>query len=367
MAQLFRPNVLELTDVSKVFGRLTALDRLDLVVPAGSLTVILGPAGAGKTTTLRLVAGLEAPTSGAIRIAGRDVGGVPPNGRDVAMIFDNLALYPNKTGFDNIASPLKIARESASAINDRVNRIAGLLHVEHVLDRLPRTMSGGERQRIAFGRALVREPTLFLLAEPRSSLDAMLRLELRAELKRLQRDHGYSFLMATPDFAEALAVADEVIFLREGRVHQGAPPQVLYDKPADIHVARFVGAPEINICAAEYDPSEGGRVACAGATFAAPPLCLDGFGQAATRFQAGIRPEDITVRAPGLGGLGGRIVDVEPHGLKSTVVIDVGQEKLRVSIDANAPISPRVDELVSVEVAPQRVLAFDYETGLRLF
>ena len=150
MAQLFRPNVLELTDVSKVFGRLTALDRLDLVVPAGSLTVILGPAGAGKTTTLRLVAGLEAPTSGAIRIAGRDVGGVPPNGRDVAMIFDNLALYPNKTGFDNIASPLKIARESASAINDRVNRIAGLLHVELVLDRLPRTMSGGERQRIAF-------------------------------------------------------------------------------------------------------------------------------------------------------------------------------------------------------------------------
>lgn len=360
-------DVLELTGVSKVFGEVTALQSLDLAMPAGSLTVILGPAGAGKTTTLRLVAGLETPTGGNIRIAGKDVSSIPPSGRDVAMVFDNLALYPNKTGFDNIASPLKIAGKSRMEIAGRVGRIADLLHVGHVLDRLPRTMSGGERQRIAFGRAFVREPALFLLDEPLSSLDAMLRLELRAELKRLQREHGYSFLMATPDFTEALALADEVIFLREGRVHQGAPPQVLYDKPADIHAARFIGAPEINICAAEYHPSGGGQLRCAGMTFPAPQPFLDELGQTPMRFQAGIRPEDIAVFAPESGAARGRIVDVEPQGLKATVVVDVGEETLRVSIGANAPVSPKIDQVVSIDVIPQRVLAFDYETGLRLF
>lgn len=366
MARQATRDVLELAGLSKVFGKVTAVQRLDLVVPAGSLTVILGPAGAGKTTTLRLVAGLETPTSGSIRIAGRDVSGIPPNGRDVAMIFDNLALYPNKTGFDNIASPLKIAKRRKSEIDGRVGRIADLLHIGHVLDRLPRTMSGGERQRVAFGRAFVREPTLFLLDEPLSSLDAMLRLEVRAELKRLQRELGYSFLMATPDFTEALALADEVIFLREGRVHQGAPPQVLYDKPADIHAARFVGAPEINICPAEYDPNEGGRLHCAGMTFPAPQPFRDGLGQTPLRFQAGIRPEDISVLAPKAGRARGRIVDVEPHGLKATVVVDLGEGTLRASIGANALVSPKIDEIVSIDIVPQRLLAFDYETGLRL-
>ena len=366
MARQFSNNVLEFAGVSKSFGKVTALQRLDLVVPTGSLTVILGPAGAGKTTTLRLVAGLETPTQGSIHIAGRDVSSVQPNGRDVAMIFDNLALYPNKTGFDNIASPLKIARKSKAEIADRVDRISGLLRVGHVLDRFPRTMSGGERQRVAFGRAFVREPALFLLDEPLSSLDAMLRLELRAELKRLQREHGYSFLMATPDFTEALALADEVIFLRDGRVHQGAPPQILYDNPADIHVARFVGSPEINICPAEYDPGEGGQLRFAGATFPAPQSFLDGFNQTPIRFQVGIRPEDITMLAPDASKPQGRILDVETQGLKATIVIDVGEETFRVSIGANAAFWPKIDQTVSIDIIPQRLLAFDYETGLRL-
>ena len=303
-------DVLELSNLSKVFGRVTALENLDLVVPAGSLTVILGPAGAGKTTTLRLVAGLEVPSRGSIRIAGRDVANIPPNRRDVAMVFDNLALYPNRTGFGNIASSLIIAGMSKTAIAERVRHIAQLLRVEHVLDRLPATMSGGERQRVAFGRAFVRQPALFLLDEPLSNLDAMLRLELRAELKRLQRESGYSFLLATPEFTEALALADEVVFLRAGRVHQVAPPQVLYDLPADIDTARFVGAPEINICPAEFDPAEGGRIRCASTVFSAPPTFLRELDGASIHFKAGIRPECIVILPPDSGRAQAKTIDI---------------------------------------------------------
>ena len=366
-ATMERRDVLELDKLSKSFGSLLALDSLDRVVPVGSLTVILGPAGAGKTTSLRLIAGLETPTSGSIRIAGRDVTDLPTNKRDVAMIFDNLALYPNKTGFENIANPLRVAGVRDPDLSERVNRMAGLLQIGHILDREPRTMSGGERQRVAFGRAFVREPALFLLDEPLSSLDAMLRLELRAELKRLQRERGYSLVMATPDFTEALALADEVIFLCEGRVHQGAPPQVLYDKPADIRTARFVGTPEINICPADYEPGEGGRIRCAGAVLAAPPMFLKEFEDKATRFQAGIRPEDIIVRGPEAGGVVGKVVDLEPHGLKSTVVVEVGDRVLRVSLGANASVAPKMDDAVSLEIASERLHAFDYETGIRMF
>jgi multiple sugar transport system ATP-binding protein len=360
-------NVLELSSLSKVFGSMTALENLDLVMPAGSLTVILGPAGAAKTTTLRLVAGLEVPSRGSIRIAGKDVADLPPNRRDIAMIFDNLALYPDKTGFGNIASPLMIAGISKPEIAERVGRIAELLRVEHVLNRLPRTMSGGERQRVAFGRALVREPALFLLDEPLSSLDAMLRLELRTELKRLQREHGYSFLLATPEFTEALALADEVVFLRAGRVHQVAPPQVLYDLPADIDTARFVGVPEINICPAEFDPSEGGRIRCAGMIFPAPRPFLRELDGAPTRFQAGIRPEGVVVLPAGAGHAQAKTIDVESHGLKSTIVVEVGGTRLRVSLPADARGVPRIDEIVSIEIDPDFMVAFDYEAGFRLF
>jgi multiple sugar transport system ATP-binding protein len=360
-------DVLELAQLSKHFGKVIALESLDLVVPAGSLTVILGPAGAGKTTTLRLVAGLEVPTAGSIRIAGRNVARIPPNRRDVAMIFDNLALYPNRTGFDNIASPLMIAGMNNPEIAKTVKRIAKLLQVEHVLDRLPRTMSGGERQRVAFGRAFVRQAALFLLDEPLSNLDAMLRLELRAELKRLQRESGYSFLLATPEFTEALALADEVVFLRAGRVHQVAPPQVLYDRPADIETARFVGAPEINICSAQFDPSECGRISCAGMTFPAPETFSKELGTAAVRFRAGIRPESIAIGPPDAGRANARTIDVESHGLKSTIVVDVSGSRLRVSLPADAPVVPKINEIVAIDIVPERILAFDYEAGFRLF
>ena len=239
--------LLELRSISKNFGAVQALRELSLEVPRGSLIVLLGPAGAGKTTTLRIVAGLEAPTSGEVWVEGQNFTKLQPNRRDIAMIFDNLALYPNKTGYENVASPLRLARMPRADIEKKVDEIAGLLKIGHILDRLPATFSGGERQRVALGRAMVREPRFYLLDEPLSSLDFMLRIELRTELKRLQRDLGRTFIFATPDYTEALALADTVCVLLEGEVRQIAKAQELYDEPADRDVARFVGNPKINI------------------------------------------------------------------------------------------------------------------------
>jgi multiple sugar transport system ATP-binding protein len=191
--------VLELRSISKNFGDNQALKDISLTVPHGSLIVLLGPAGAGKTTTLRIIAGLEAPSSGEVFIEGHDFTQHQPNQRDIAMIFDNLALYPNKNGFDNIAAPLRIAKTPKAEIHDRVMEMAELMKISHILDRTPGTFSGGERQRVALGRAMIRQPRFYLLDEPLSSLDFMLRIDLRSELKRLQQESGRTFLFATPD------------------------------------------------------------------------------------------------------------------------------------------------------------------------
>jgi multiple sugar transport system ATP-binding protein len=352
--------------LTKSFRRNRALDALDFVVPEGSLTVILGPAGAGKTTTLRLVAGLDRPDAGRVVIRGRDVAGLEPRDRDVAMIFDNLALYPDRTGFDNVASALKIAGVKPGEIRERVDAVAATLRIAHVLSRLPKTMSGGERQRVALGRALVRDPALFLLDEPLSSLDAMLRIELRAELKRLQREQGRTFLMTTPDFAEALAVADTVVMLRAGRVVQTAAPQALWDDPIDREVARFVGAPEINLLPAETIAENGGAIRLAGATlpFAAA------FGAAlpvgTTRFEIGIRPDHLRLVSPDAAPIRAEVVDVEPLGLESTLTVHTDAADLRLVVEASAARRLMVGETVGIDLAGPRLLAFDAESGRRL-
>ncbi|MDR1947711.1 MAG: ABC transporter ATP-binding protein, partial [Desulfovibrio sp.] len=273
------------------------LDDISFAVPRGRFTVLLGPAGAGKTTILRLLAGLETASAGTIFMDGIDIAGVEPKDRDIAMIFDNLALYPHKTGFQNIASPLVSRKISRDEITRRVEEIAVKLHILQILERFPKTMSGGERQRIALGRALVRSPRIFLLDEPLSSLDAPLRFELRSVLKRLQREQGHSFLMATPDFNEALAVADSVIMLRAGKVVCTAPPQEIYDHPADVQAALFVGSPQINILPAEHSD---GVIRCLGIPLPVPPplaAALNGPAGTPVRvFRLGIRPENIELR-----------------------------------------------------------------------
>ncbi|MDR3043895.1 MAG: ABC transporter ATP-binding protein [Desulfovibrio sp.] len=366
------PPALVVDGLSKRFGGNAALDGVGFDVPQGALTVILGPAGAGKTTTLRLVAGLDTPDAGTVELAGRDAAGLEPRERDIAMIFDNLALYPDKTGFQNIANPLVIRRMARDEMEARVAEVAATLQITHVLHRLPKTMSGGERQRVALGRALVRTPALFLLDEPLSSLDAKLRIELRAELKRLQRERGCTFLMATPDFNEAMAIGDTVVLLRQGRVVQVDAPQRLYDAPVDREAALFVGSPQINLLEAAYVPGEdGGHMVAAGTQQAAPAHLALAFGGVARRFELGIRPENLRLTEPGAGttsgAITGELADIEALGLKSVLTVANPAARLRVLVDSAEARPLRLGQPVELEaVNTPRMLAFDPDGGRSL-
>ena len=363
-----RASVLCMDGVSKNFRSTTALSCVDFIVPEASLTVILGPAGAGKTTALRTIAGLEKPDSGRVILGGEDVGKWEPRDRNVAMIFDNLALYPNKSGFDNIASPLVIRGESQGVIRDRVEAIAMTLQISHVLGRLPKTMSGGEKQRVALGRALIRTPRLFLLDEPLSSLDAKLRIELRAELRRMQRDHGYTFLMATPDYHEAMAIADTVIMLSQGRVVQVDTPQAVYDQPADRETACFVGAPQIKLLEGVYLADSGDMLLESAGVRLTPPGHLAELLKAKSDgFEIGIRPENLVLTAPEGAPIQGMLVDIEPLGPNSVATVRVKDAEFRVFLDSRDVPGVELNQPIGVEPATVgRMLAFDLATGLRL-
>lgn len=348
--------------LTKRFGKHLALDDVAFRVPKGGFVVLLGPAGAGKTTTMRCIAGLEEPEEGAIALDGLPLDGLEPRARDVAMIFDNLALYPNKTGFQNIASPLLLRGLPRETVEERVRAVAGKLAIGHVLGRLPRTMSGGERQRIALARALVRDPALFLLDEPLSSLDAMLRVELRAELRRIQRENGATFLLATPDFVEALALADTIVVLMEGRVRQIGSPQEIYDAPADRAVARFVGAPEINLVPAGLDT---GRLRLLDTTFPAPIALAKGLGTR-TGFEAGLRPEDLTIGPPRAGAAEAILTDIEPLGVRAALTFEAAGLEIRASVPAAQARGLSTGERLGLAPRLERLLAFDAASGRSL-
>lgn len=356
---------LAFSGVSRSFRGVPALEDVSFQVPDGAFTVLLGAAGAGKTTTLRIAAGLDGPDTGLVAIGGRDAGGLEPRDRDLAMIFDNLALYPDKTGFRNIASPLEIRRVAKAEIAERVTAIAATLRISHVLQRLPRTMSGGERQRVALGRALIRAPRLFLLDEPLSSLDAMLRIELRAELKRLQRELGHAFLLATPDFAEAMAIADTVVLLRAGRVVQIADPQTLYDLPADREAARFVGAPEINLVPVALAGE--GTIRLAGAEVAAPPALCARLAAAGGAAEAGIRPEHLALADPAGAALVATLADVEPLGLRAALTVTAGDgTALRLVVEAAVARGLGTGAPVGLALDTGPMVLFDRASGRRL-
>lgn len=357
---------LSLSAVAKRFGRVEALAGIDLTVPRGAFVVLLGAAGAGKTTTLRIAAGLEDPDEGHVSLHGRDVDGLQPKDRDVAMIFDNLALYPNRVGYDNIASPLRIRGLGKAEIERRVHDVSATLRIGHVLKRLPKTMSGGERQRVALGRALVREPGLFLLDEPLSSLDAMLRVELQAELKRLQKQHGYSFLLATPDYAEALAIADRIVMLIDGRVRQVGTPQEIYDAPVDRDVARFVGAPEINLLPAELDPVGEGALRLCGGEFSVPAALRPDAGSLPATFDAGLRPEHIRLTPDDGRPARAEVIDIEPLGAQAAVTLSRGADSIRATLSAANAGDLSLGTWVGLDPRIDHLVAFDSQTGHRL-
>jgi len=357
------PPVLSALALMRRFGKTQALDGVEFSLEEGAFMALLGPAGAGKTTTLRILAGLDTPDTGRVAINGKDSTALEPRDRDVAMIFDSLALYPLKTGFENIANPLRVAKVPGDEINTRVAAVAETLQVTHILDRTPRTLSGGEKQRIALGRALVREPAFFLLDEPLSSLDAKLRVELRAELRRLQRERNATFLYATPDFTEAMAVADRVAVLIDGRIRQIGSPQEIYDKPIDTVVARFVGAPEINLLEAEYAPQDGGTIRVAGLTLPASATHGMLFKGASTHFEVGLRPERVALSVASDTPRNAKVIDSEPLGLKAAVTVDTGVAQIRATIPEQDAAGLAIGTAVSVSFEPENSLSFDGRSG----
>jgi multiple sugar transport system ATP-binding protein len=339
--------------LTKRYGAKMALDEVSFLAADGGFTVILGPGGAGKTTTLRLLAGLEPQTKGSIFLDGREVSRLAPRERDMAMIFDNLALYPNKNGYENLASPLVQRKRPVGEIRQKVFAMAEKLNLTLVLDRLPKTMSGGEKQRLALGRALVREPRFFLLDEPLSSVDAPLRFKLRSELKRLQKKEGHSFLMATPDFAEALAVGDLIIMLHEGKVVQIGGPADIYDRPVDTRTALFVGSPQINLLKAT---AAEGELKFLGLTQPCPPALAQALGAYAGEFTLGLRPENAAILVnpaepePGAAGGVAPLVDVESLGRTLAATVKVGEELLTVLAASDLLSQATIGDLVAFQV-----------------
>jgi multiple sugar transport system ATP-binding protein len=279
--------------VSKQFGDGTrAVDRLDLDIADGEFMVFVGPSGCGKTTALRMVAGLEDISDGVVRIGEHVVNDLTPKRRDIAMVFQSYALYPHLSVRDNIAFPLRIAKVPKSEIDRRVTAAARILDLEPYLKRKPRALSGGQRQRVAMGRAIVREPKVFLLDEPLSNLDAKLRVQMRADIKKLQDDLGTTTIYVTHDQVEAMTMGDRVAVMRKGELQQVAPPQELYDRPANIFVAGFIGSPAMNMLEAQVEHGDDGVVLVLGDTrleLEAPQLASY-VGRAVV---VGIRPENL--------------------------------------------------------------------------
>ena len=345
-------------NIIKRFGSVTAINDVTVEFKDGELTVLVGPSGCGKTTLLRMVAGLEDPTSGNIHIGERIVNDVPPWHRDVAMVFQNYALYPHMTVFDNMAYPLRSRGEPKSEIKGRVEQTATALGLGHLLRRKPRELSGGQMQRVAVGRAIVRKPGVFLMDEPLSNLDAKLRVEMRAELKRLQEDLGVTTIYVTHDQAEAMTMADTLIVMRDGVILQSGPPQQLYNSPNSIFVAGFIGSPSMNFLPCKYDGD--GCVSGRGFAYRLPAnLSARVDAGAETALVLGIRPEDITVNPQPENGEGipARVYMSEPLGRENLLTLEVGDVMLRA---LSAPdIEVRLDQTVALIFPPDRIHLFE--------
>ncbi len=368
---------IELRQLSKRFsGRIEALTPIDLAVSAGELLVVLGPSGSGKSTLLRLIAGLEPPSSGAVWIDGRDMTRVSAHRRDVAMVFQNPALYPHLSVFDNMAFGLRGRGLSRGQARSRVSTLAGILGLDHALGRTPSALSGGERQRVAIGRALAREPRVVLFDEPFSNLDVPLRAALREQVMELHRRSGTTMIHVTHDQAEALVMGDRIVVLDRGRVLQCGTPRTIYDRPAHRFVATFVGSPPMNLLPCQIEGAgESIRVVPLGTETALPweargvvplpPGC-----EGTTRvFDLGLRPEAITVRdashptdTPGSRpGLIAQVRRLEFNGPEVLAALAVGPHKLWARLRASQPITDR--QRVAVTFDPTGVVWFDQTTG----
>ncbi|MHA3021533.1 ABC transporter ATP-binding protein [Mycobacterium sp. BMJ-28] len=349
----------ELSNITKSYGGSAVVDGLDLVLADGSLTVLVGPSGCGKSTTLRIAAGLEAADGGTVRIDGRDVTRAAPKDRDVAMVFQNYALYPHLTVAGNIAFPLRNAGIGKDAAAQQARAAAARVGIEDLLARKPRQLSGGQQQRVAIARALVRTPSVFLFDEPLSNLDAKLRVELRSEIRRLQQELGITALYVTHDQEEAMTIADQLVVLRAGRIAQRGTPEELYRAPANTFVAGFIGSPGTNLIDGTV---RDGVFTTDGLAW---PVTAAGIEGPVT---FGVRPEDLIV-APDRDG-DARVELVELLGPRYVVIVKAGQRRLTAVVEASAaaswPTAPAPGDPLRVDVRPGREHLFDAVTGARV-
>ncbi|GAB3764061.1 sn-glycerol-3-phosphate ABC transporter ATP-binding protein UgpC [Ramlibacter monticola] len=353
----------QIRDVEKFFGAAHIIRGVNIDIEDGQFAVLVGPSGCGKSTLLRMIAGLEEISRGEVRIGGRVVNGLTPKERDIAMVFQNYALYPHMTVRDNMAFSLMLAKQPKSVADERVKKAAEILGLETLLDRYPRQLSGGQRQRVAMGRCIVRDPQVFLFDEPLSNLDAKLRVQMRTEIKELHQRLKTTSVYVTHDQIEAMTMADQIVVMRDGVVEQTGSPLELYDHPANQFVAGFIGSPAMNFLPGVVRRTNGSaRIEFGdGASLPAPSSALA--AQDGQSVIYGTRPEHMQLAAEG-EGVSGEVVVVEPTGADTQVFTKLaGVEVTSVFRDRHAF---RPGEIIRLRPDPARAHLFDPASGMRL-
>jgi multiple sugar transport system ATP-binding protein len=366
-------SALTVSNVYKRFGAIEALKGINLEMGSGEFTVLVGPSGCGKSSLLNIIAGLERQSSGSIEIGGRIVDDVPPKDRNIAMVFQSYALYPSMTVRQNITFGMECRNVPRAQRHEALARVAKLLQIDALLDRKPAQLSGGQRQRVAMGRALVRDPLLFLFDEPLSNLDAQLRAEMRTEIKQLHQRLGSTIVYVTHDQIEAMTLATRIAVMRQGVIQQFADPETVYNRPANLFVARFMGAPPMNTLSARLEATSGGAVAAIGHAeavirFPVPAQAESWIGR---QVVLGIRPECIAEPTRHFSNASGETLTIaapvemiEPTGAETIVVLRLGEERAlgRVSPD----LRNRVGETGKFAVDTRKISLFDPATGDRI-
>jgi len=343
-----------LKEVSKKWGDFTAVDNISLEVGDEEFMVLLGPSGCGKTTTMRMVAGLEEPSNGEIFIGEKRVNDELPKDRDVAMVFQNYGLYPHMTVYENIRYPLKVRKVAKQLQEEQVHIAAEKVQLRHLLQRRPRELSGGQRQRVALARAIVRTPTVFLMDEPLSNLDAKLRVNMRAELKHLQHELKITTIYVTHDQIEAMTLADRVAVMHEGVISQLDSPEKIYNDPANLFVAGFIGSPSMNLIPGSLQ--EG--------IFHHSEFSLKTARGDHEKCVMGIRPEDLAITSPGDGIISGQVYSFELTGESTLITLQMGQE--RIIVRGSKDFRVEIDEKMGIVLNSDNYFLFDAETQQRL-
>ena len=351
-------SALKINGIRKCFGKgdqtVEVLKRIDIDVAPGEFLILVGPSGCGKSTLLNIIAGLEEPTEGSISIGERNVVGVPPAQRDIAMVFQSYALYPTMSVAENIGFALEIRQVPKAEREARIAEVAAMLQIEHLLDRRPSQLSGGQRQRVAMGRALARNPQLFLFDEPLSNLDAKLRVEMRAEIKRLHQLSGITSVYVTHDQVEAMTLGSRIAVMKGGVLQQLGTPDEIYNRPANTYVATFIGSPTMNLVEGR---AVGDQFQVTGAQ-----LALTAPGNAGKSTLMGLRPEHI--RLSDNAAWRGVVGLVEPTGADTYVVVDTAAGKVTVRVSPQMQV--RTGDSVGLDIQASHVTWFDQVSGLRL-